>query len=252
MQEYDRHCRAETQGEYTADAFFNGKLLVRQSLAGYRFSIDAVLLAGFIEPGNGCRVADLGTGCGIISLLMAYRNQNLKIYGLEIQKELADIAISNVEKNNMRGRIEILQGDIKTLDLKKMGGPVDLVVCNPPYRKMDSGKLNPDLQKAGARHEIHGTLEDFIQASSRFLELSGRLFMVYPAERSVDLICTLRQAGMEPKRIQWVHSKAESPAKLILVEAVKGGGPEVRVQKPLTLYQADGSYTHEVQKWMAG
>jgi tRNA1Val (adenine37-N6)-methyltransferase len=243
---------AESRGEYTADAFFDGKLLVRQPLTGYRFSIDAVLLAGFVKPGHGCRVADLGSGCGIISLLLAYRHQSLKIYGLEIQKELAEIAMSNVENNNMNGRIEILQADIKTLGVKKMGGPVDLVVCNPPYRKVDSGKRNPDLQKAVARHEIHGVLDDFIQASRRFLQVSGRLFMVYPAQRSMDLICTLRQDGMEPKRIQWVHSNGDSPAKLILVEAVKGGGPEVRVHKPLILYQSDGSYTQEVQNMMAG
>ncbi|MBU4000921.1 MAG: tRNA1(Val) (adenine(37)-N6)-methyltransferase [Proteobacteria bacterium] len=252
MQALDQDFPPEGSEDCTLDPFFHGKLMVKQYRTGYRFSIDSVLLAGFIEPNGGLRAADLGAGCGIISLLLAHTHPDMKIYAVEIQKELVGIAVGNVQKNNMELRIEMVQEDIKTLNLKKLGGPVDLVVCNPPYRKVESGKINHNHQKAAARHEIHATLEDFIKASRRVLKVSGRLFMIYPAERSVDLICGMRESGLEPKRIQWVHSRLNSPAKLIMVEAIKGGGPEVRVQKPLAIYGEDGSYTPELQKMMNG
>jgi tRNA1Val (adenine37-N6)-methyltransferase len=252
MQEHESGPELKTISEFTMDHFLNGKIKVKQGRKGYRFSVDAVILAGFMEPRNGMRAADLGTGCGIIPLLMAHGHKNMELYGIEIQKDLAEIALENVRNNGLDQQITILQEDIKTLNENRLGGPLDLVVSNPPYRRVRGGKLNPHHQKAGARHEIHGTLEDFISASRRLLKESGRLSMIYLAERAVDLMCGMRDSGVEPKKIRWVHSHFGSPAKLVLVEGMKGGGTGVEILKPLYLYNQDGSYNPEVQGMMTG
>lgn len=146
----------------TTDTFLNGHLQVKQNRSGYRFSIDAVLLACHIRLQPGDKVLDLGTGCGIIPLILAHRHKKVKVYGVEVQKELADIASENVKENRMEDRITILCRDMKELKHDMVSGPVDLIVCNPPYRKAGSGRMNPDQQKAVARHEIKVNLNDEI------------------------------------------------------------------------------------------
>jgi tRNA1Val (adenine37-N6)-methyltransferase len=137
----------------TTDTFFNGKLHITQDAAGYRFSLDAIVLAHHTDTHAGERVLDLGTGCGIIALILAYRNPDIRVYGIEIQGELADLAVSNVGANHMQNRITVLCRDMRDLKPRMIGGPVDVIVCNPPYRKPNSGRLNPDPQRAVARHE---------------------------------------------------------------------------------------------------
>ena len=237
---------------HTTDRFFNGKIIVKQHKTGYRFSIDAILLAAFANPGKGDRVMEVGTGCGIIPLLLAYRNKVLKIYGVEIQKALAELAVENVALNGLQDRIEIIPGDIKRLKFDRIHQPVDLMVSNPPYRSVDSGKINPDTQKARARHEISVTLPDILDAGRRFLKISGRLVIIYPAERAVDLIKGMREFGIEPKFIQMIYSYENAPAKFVIIEGIKGGGAEVKIAPPLYIYNADGTYTAAVEKMMAG
>ena len=232
----------------TADTFFNGRIRVKQNRAGYRFSIDAVLIAGLTIPSPDDTVLDLGTGCGIIPLILAYRHPKIKVYGIEVQQQLADLATINVEENRMKDRITIHCMDMKKLKHDMMPGPVDLVVSNPPYRKAESGRINPDQQRAVARHEIKATLSDVVETAQRMLRTAGRFVMVYPAERMADILIQMRSAGLEPKSLRTVHSDRHTDAKLIIVEGKKGGRPGLKIGSPVIIYRKDGSYTDEVKE----
>jgi tRNA1(Val) A37 N6-methylase TrmN6 len=232
----------------TKDTFFSGRIKVRQDRSGYRFSIDSILLACHAGPRPGDKVLDLGTGCGIIPLILAYHEPNLKIFGIEVQKELADIAGTNVEENHMGDIITILCKDMKELKNDMISGPVDLIVSNPPYRKVVSGRINPDMQRAVARHEIKVSLEDITSTSRRVLRTAGRFVTIYSAERITDLLTHLRSAGIEPKFLRMVHSGVKTEAKLVLVEGIKDGRPGVKIGPPLIIYDRDGAYTQEVEK----
>jgi tRNA1Val (adenine37-N6)-methyltransferase len=232
----------------TPDTFLNGRIKVKQDHSGYRFSIDSIFLASHAEPRPGDKVLDLGTGCGIIPLILAYREPNLKIFGIEVQKELADIAGTNVEENHMGDIITVLCKDMKKLKNDMISGPVDLIVSNPPYRKPESGRINPDMQRAVARHEIKVSLNDITATVRRLLKTAGRFITIYSAERITDLLTHLRSAGIEPKFIRMIHSGVKTKAKLVLVEGVKNGRPGVKIGPPLIIYDENGTYTQEVDK----
>lgn len=234
----------------TTDAFFNGKLTVLQPRDGYRFSIDAILLAAAHEPKSGQKIVDLGTGCGIIPLILAHRHPDLRIFGVEMQPDLADLACSNVERNRMADRIRILQTDMRMLAPGQIDGPADLVVSNPPYRKAESGRINPNTQRAIARHEIHLTLEQLLQTVRRILRTGGRFLTIYPAERAVDLLDLMRDNDLEPKRMTAIHSRRSESAKLILVHGIMHGNPGLIIDPPLVIYRTDGTFTDEVQALM--
>ncbi len=233
---------------YTTDTFYNGQVSIKQGRLGYRFSIDAVLLAGLAAVHPGERVVDLGAGCGIVSLLLAYRCPDIRLYGIELQQELANIAKDNVSANHMQHRITILQKNMRTLTAKSTGGPVDLVISNPPYRKSGSGRINPDSQKALARHEIHVTLEDVVRTAQRLLKTAGRFVVVYPAERLSDILTQMCGAGIEPKWVCMIHSGGKKSAKLMVIEGVKGGRSGIQIAPPLIIYREDGTYTPAVEK----
>jgi len=241
----------ETESRLTGDGFFNGRIKITQDRSGYRFSLDAVLVAHFAVPGEGDRILDLGSGCGIIPLILAFRYPGVRIFGVEIQEPLAQIAGGNVLENGMTGRIEILPMDMRILDTRVTGGPVDFVVTNPPYRKARSGRVNSHHQRAVARHEISVTLEGVVDAGWRMLKPRGRFVAVVPAERMTDLLSQMRARGLEPKRLQMVHSRIDSEAKLVLVEGIKGGRRGVCVESPLLLYGSDGRYTDAVFRMFA-
>jgi tRNA1Val (adenine37-N6)-methyltransferase len=232
----------------TTDSFFNGNLRIMQSRSGYRFSIDAVLLAYYAAPRASDRVLELGAGCGIVSLIMAYRCADLKIYAVEIQKELAELAANNIHQNRMNDRIEILQADLNAITLQWTEGTCDLIVTNPPFYKARSGRINPDSQRALARHEIKTTLLEVLQASRRMLRTDGRFVCIYTAERITDLLCLMRSEQIEPKMIRMIHSNRGSKAKLVLIEGVHGARPGVQVAPPLVLYDERGDYTREAQR----
>lgn len=232
----------------TTDTFFNGRIQVKQSRSGYRFSIDAVLLAWHARPRPADTVLDLGTGCGIIPMILAYRYPGIKVFGIEVQTELAQIAALNVSENHMEDHIVIHQMDMKTLKQSTTAGPVDLVISNPPYRKSRSGRTNPDHQRAVARHEIKVTLYDVAETARRMLKTSGRLIMVYPAERLVDLLVQMRSVGIEPKSMRLIHSERNAEAKLILIEGKKGGRAGLKTGPPLIIYRKNGAYSDEVEK----
>lgn len=230
------------------DAFFDGKLRIKQGESGYRFSLDAVLLAGYAGPLADERLLDLGTGCGIIPLILAFRYPNIVAFGIEIQQDLAALAISNVAANHMQNRITVLQQDLCDLKPKMIGGPVDVVVCNPPYRKPSSGRLNPDVQRAIARHELKVSLADVLQTGRRMLRTAGRFMTIYTAQRFVELLSQMRLEGIEPKFMRSIHSQADAEAKLVLVEGIKGARPGTRLGPPLIIYDTKGDYSREVQE----
>lgn len=232
----------------TTDTFFDGRIRIKQDTSGYRFSIDAIVLAYHTDTHAGERVLDLGTGCGIIPLILAYRNPDIHIYGIEIQNELADLALSNVSANHMQNRITVLCRDMRELKPRMIGGPADVIVCNPPYRKPNSGRLNPDPQRAVARHEIKVNLIDVLKTVRRMLRTAGRFVAVYTAERSVELISQMRSEGIEPKFIRAIHSQMNASAKLILVVGIKGARSGAKIGPPLIIYDADGQYSAEIQK----
>jgi tRNA1Val (adenine37-N6)-methyltransferase len=231
----------------TADTFFDGKLHVTQDASGYRFSIDAIVLASHTDVRSGERLLDLGTGCGIIPLILTYRNPNITAFGIEIQEDLAELAILNVKANHMQNRITVLRQDMRDLKPDMISGPVDLVVCNPPYRKPNSGRLNPDAQRAIARHELKVSLADVLQTARRMLRTAGRFVTIYTAERIVELLSQMRTEGVEPKFMRSIHSQLDTEAKLILVDGVKGAQPGARLGPPLIIYDTDGEYSKEVQ-----
>ena len=231
----------------TTDSLFNGSMRVKQYGSGYRFSLDAVLLAQHARPSPDHTVLDLGTGCGIIPLILAYRYPKTKVYGVEVQTELADIATLNIAENHMEDRITIYCGDLKKLSQEMTSGPVDLVVTNPPYRKVTSGRLNPDQQRAVAKHELKTTLSDVVETARRMLRTSGRLVIIYAAERMVDIVIQMRSAGIEPKYIRMIHSSRKVNAKRILVEGKKGGRHGITIGPPLMIYRKNGVYSDEVQ-----
>jgi tRNA1Val (adenine37-N6)-methyltransferase len=219
----------------TLDLFFNGALQVLQKKRGYRFSIDAVLLSQFIRLRGDEKGIDLGTGCGILPLLLSRTTKAHSIMGIEIQESLAELAEKNIAINHLEDRITILHQDFKKLKKVFSAGSFDVVFSNPPYRKVLTGRINPSLEKAVARHEIQGTLNDLIETAAYLLPTKGRCYLIYSAPRTVDLLVTLRRNKLEPKRLRFIHPKREENAKFILVESVKSSGTDLKVMEPWIL-----------------
>jgi len=237
--------------ELTTDSFFDGRIKVKQHRRGYRFSIDAVLLASFVKPRPGDRIVDLGTGCGIILLIVAFRHPTCKLFGVEVQEELAGLAEMNVRQNRMENQIRIICEDMKNLNHSMVSGAVDIVIANPPYRRQSSGRLCRNHQRAQARHELSVTLPDVIETASRLLRNSGRFALIYLAERIADVLGHMRAFGIEPKFLRSVHPNGRSEAKLLLVEGIKGAAIGLKIAPPLIIHRADGEYTEEVQKMLS-
>lgn len=220
------------------DTLFGGRLICRQFRQGYRFSVDAVLAAHFLEPRPHGAVLDLGCGSGIIGLILAYRHPGVRVAGLEVQAQLADLAGQNVIDNDFGGRMEILHGDLRRIAEFVAAESFDNVVCNPPYGQPDRGRVSPNEQRARARHEMDAGLHDIVWAASFAVRNRGSVVVVYPARRAMALVAALKGVRLEPKRWQPVYSyPGSAEAALVLVEAVKNGGEEVRIQEPLYIYR---------------
>ena len=227
--------RTPPSPDETLDTFFDGRLQILQKKKGYRFSIDAVLLGQFSRIRKNEKVIDLGTGCGILPLLLSQNTKAHSFVGVEIQKELAELANKNVRLNHLEDRVWILQKDFRELKEAFPPGSFDVVLSNPPYRKYRTGRVNPAMDKAIARHEIKGTLEDLISIASYLLPPKGRCYLIFPALRTVDLLVVLRSQKLEPKRLQFVHPHVGEEAKFILSESIKDSGVELKVIDPLIL-----------------
>lgn len=233
---------------YTQDTFLDGRIRVKQNTDGYRFSLDAVILAWHVRPAVNASVVDIGTGCGIIPLILAYRHKNISIEGVEIQPQLAALARENVTSNNMTNCINIHCEDIAHAVTKMPAGKIDLVTCNPPFRKSAAGRVSPDPERAIARHEIKTTLAEIIAATRKLLKPQGEFAAVYPATRMTDIITAMRQADIEPKVLRMIHSRTGDPAKLFLIKGKKNGHTGITIPAPLIVYHDDGSYTAEARE----
>ena len=211
------------------------------------FGMDAVLLSGFTKVKKGETVRDMGTGTGILPILLQAKTEGKHFTGLEIQEESADMARRSVLYNNQQEYIDIVTGDIREASGLFGRAAYDVVVSNPPYMNQEKGIVNPHEPKAIARHEILCTLEDVIRESSIVLKPSGRMYMVHRPFRLSDIMETLLKYKMEPKRIRFVHPYSDRAPTMVLIEAVKGAGRWLNVEKPLVIYDDEGGYSEEIR-----
>ena len=213
------------------DCFMDGRLKLIQSKDGYRFSIDAILLAEFVTIRQGDVVVDLGTGCGVIPLILLLTKLVGYAFGLEIQEELAGQAARNILLNGFDDKMRVVLGDIKNPPIAKESA--DVVICNPPYRQVKSGRINPDPRRAIARHEIMASIDDILRAARSVLRKKGRLALIYSSVRLADILVRMRRFNLEPKKIQIIYPDLNSGAKLVLVEAILGGRPGLKISPPI-------------------
>lgn len=223
-----------------------GGLSIIQNPAGFCFGVDAVLLSDFAKVRHGARVVDLGTGNGILPLLISAKTQASKIFAFEIQKEVADMARRSVGYNRLEDRIEIIDDDLNHALNHLNKSSVDVVITNPPYVAGGGGLVNPKDAKAIARHEICCTLEDVVSTAASLLKPGGAFYMVHRPSRLVDMIEVMRRMKLEPKELRFVHPRQGEAPNILLIKGVRGGGSELRIQAPLYVYQADGSYDPEI------
>jgi len=241
-----------TLKDETVDGLLGGRLSVIQRLGGYRFSLDALALAHFVRVGADSRIADLGAGNGVVSLILGFLYSSARVTGLELQIPMVERAGRNVVLNRLGDRVEMLQGDVRFIEKSFTPGSFDVVVSNPPYRRLRSGRVNPDRERYLARHEAGATLSEFLRAGSYLLRRRGRMALVYPATRVADLVAGMRDAELEPKRIRFIHSFVQGPAELLLAEGVKEGRKELDVMAPLVVYAKAKSYTEDMEKIFRG
>ena len=224
-------------------------LKIIQNKDGFCFGIDSVLLSDFSkEIPTGSTVLDLGTGTGILGILLCGKTKLSKIYGIDVQEEVCQMAQRSVKLNNLEDRFEIINDNIKNLNTIFENCSIDAIVSNPPYKKNNSGLKNESQTKLISRHEITASLEDFIEISSKLLKDNSSLYMVHRPERLSDLFYLLRKYKLEPKKLRMVQSYFDSKPKLVLVKATKNAKSFLNIETPLIIYNKDGTYTSEILK----
>ena len=229
------------------DLHRNGYMII-QDPKRFCFGVDAVLLSDFAKAGKNEKVLDFGTGTGIIPILMEAKYPENKFYGLEIQAESAEMAQRSVLYNNLQEKIEIVEGDIKNSTEIFKPSSFDVITVNPPYMNSGGGLTNSYDPKTIARHEVLITLEDIARQASKLLKFGGRLYMVHRPQRLVDIMCTLRENKLEPKKIRFVQPYADKEPTMALIEATRSGKPMLKVMPSLIIYDDDGNYTKETIK----
>lgn len=227
------------------DLHRNGYRIIQNEKA-FCFGMDAVLLSGYAAVREGERVADLGTGTGIIPILLEAKTGGEHFTGLEIQAEMADMARRSVALNHLEEKIDIVCGDIKEASQIFGAASFDVVTTNPPYMNDAHGLQNPDPVKAIARHEVLCTLEDVVREGAKLLVPGGRFYMVHRPHRLVEIINTMTSFKLEPKRIKFVHPFVDKEANMVLIEGIKGGKSMIKVEKPIIVYKEQGVYTDEI------
>lgn len=224
-------------------------LKIIQNTKGFCFGIDSVLLSDFAKGiKKNSTVVDIGTGTGIISILLSAKTDIKKIYGVEIQEDVANMAKRSVELNHLEDKIEIINTNIKNIFNFLEANKIDAIVTNPPYMKLNTGAQNEERKKLISRHEVECTLEDIIQVSYKLLKSNGEFYMVHRAERIVDILYYLRQYKLEPKALRFIQPKENKEPNLVLIKAVKNAGYQLTLEKPLIIYNNDGEYTDEILK----
>lgn len=233
------------QGE-RLDELQRGGCRIIQKEQGFCFGMDAVLLSGFAVVLKGETVLDLGTGTGIIPILLSAKTEGKYFSGLEIQDVMAEMAERSVQGNSLQHKVHIIRGDIKTASSLLGNAVFDVVTSNPPYMAKGAGLANPDSEKAIARHEVLCSFEDVAREASRLLKPGGRFYLVHRPRRLVELITILKKYRLEAKRMKLVHPFVNAEANMVLLEAVKGGRSQMRVEAPVIVYEKPGVYTREI------
>ena len=222
-------------------------LKIIQNTNGFCFGIDSILLSDFAKNiKRKSRVVDIGTGTGIISILLSKKAVVDKIYGVEIQEEVADMAKRSVKLNKLDDKIEIINDDIKNIDKYLSNNSIDVIVSNPPYKKVSTGLKNEKEKLLISRHEIKCNLADIAEISRKLLKDKGEIYIVHKSERLVDILTTFRQNKLEVKQLRLVQSTVDSKPNLVLVKAVKNGGEFLSIDKPLIIYKDKNIYTDEI------
>jgi tRNA1Val (adenine37-N6)-methyltransferase len=239
----------------TVDTFFENQIKIHQPADGYRYAMDPVILAAHVMPRPGCKIIDIGCGCGIIPLILGFRHKNVHIIGIEIQSQLAELATKNIHENQMSDRIQILKKDVRSttsFDIQSYDnqsydnqGLADIIVSNPPYKKKGTGRLNPNSQRAIARHEIRLELSQFFSNARKLLKPRGQILFIFPASRLQDIVPGLVSHNFQLDWIQFVHTKKNKIAKLILVSGIKEGRGSSIVRPPLYIYDNQNNPTNE-------
>ena len=222
------------------------EICVIQKKSGFRFGVDAVLLANFAKAKKKDCIVDLCSGTGIIPFIIAGKNEIDHITGIEIQSDMVEMSNRSVLYNNLQDKINFIHGDLKNEELLKAIEKVDVVTVNPPYKLQNSGIINENNKNAIARHEICCTLDDVIKASSILLKDNGKLFMIHRPERIADVLCTMRKYKIEPKLIRMVQPNVNKVPNLLLIEGQKNGGKFLKWQNTLYVYDENGKYTEEI------
>jgi len=234
--------------EETRDAIC-GVLQVLQSANGYRFGMEAVFLCGFVR-GRARRAVDLGTGSGVIPLILTRFGKADSVVGVEIQAPMADRARRSVQGNRLQRRVEILTADVRRLDGLLPRAAFDLITANPPYARAGAGKTPRERERALARQEAHGTLEDFVAAAAWLLKPGGRLCLVFPPQRLPEALRFAEGHGLRPTRLRLIQGRTGLKPKTCLLEAVRGGRAALDVEAPLIVEGADGKTTPEADAWL--
>ena len=234
------------ENERIDDLEFKGYKII-QNTTGFCFGIDSVLLSDYAKDiKSGAEIIDIGTGTGIIGILLTGKTNNTHITGIEIQSEVADMARRSIKLNGIEDRFCIKNMNIKDIFKEMQKNKIDAIVTNPPYMRENTGAKNIEKKKLISRCEVECTLEDIIKISYKLLKSNGEFYMVHRAERIVDILFYLRQYKLEPKKIRFVHSKVFKEPNLVLIKCVKDGGNGLKIDKPLIVYDENGKYTDEI------
>lgn len=238
------------ENERIDDLQYKG-LKIIQNTKGFCFGIDSVILSDFAKNiKKGSKVVDLGTGTGIIGLLLCKKTELKEIVGVEIQKEVAEMANRSIKLNKLEDKFKILNTDINKIFEDKLleKNKFDVVVMNPPYKEKGTGKINEVDSKIISRHEVKATLSEFIKVASNLLKDKGEIYIVHKPERMPDIIQKMRENKIEPKEIKTVYSNKKTEASLILIKGIKGANKFFKILEPLYIYEENGEYTKEIKE----
>ena len=224
-------------------------LKIIQNPKWFCFGIDSVLLSDFVNNiKNNSFVLDLGTGTGILPILLCGKTNLKRVIGIEVQQDVAEIAKRNIELNNLKDRFNVINDNINNIDKYFGKNEFDVIITNPPYKKNNDGVKNENKQKLISRHEILATLEDFIKVASYCLKDRGSFYMVHKVERLVDIICYMRKYKIEPKRLRFVFTNEKSKPTLVLIEGIKNARPFLKIDSNIYIYNEDGEYTTQIKE----
>lgn len=225
-------------------------LKIIQKKDGFCFGMDSVIIANFVRISRkNAVIADLGTGTGIISILVSAKNDVDKIYGFDIQEDMTEMASRSVKMNKLEDKIEMINADIVGLSKTDFKNKFDYVITNPPYKKMNTGIVNDNEKKLISRHEIKCTLENVIYEASKLLKDNGFFYMVHRPERLPDILVLMREHKIEPKEIQFVYPNVDTQAKLVLIKGAKYGKEYMKILEPLIVYEKNGEYSEKLLKF---